>query len=142
MSAFYLTPTAISDLALLIFAGFITGYLVYLTWYTRAKRPYQIIFLTLAFVSVSGYILLDFLNQTLYPDLAFWFLPLQSVDHPGHGLAGAICLLPARTVPATAARKPHRPWPDFAAALVGNRVCHTLLRQPDGRLRRLPPRQC
>ncbi|KAA3662346.1 MAG: response regulator [Chloroflexi bacterium] len=79
MIAFYLTPTAISDLTLLIFAAYITGYLLYLVWRTRQKRPFQTITLTLAFISVSGYILLDFLNQTLYPDLAFWFLPLQSV---------------------------------------------------------------
>jgi len=80
MRTFYLTPTAISDLALLIFAVFITGYLAYLIWQTRQKRPFQTIFLALAFAFISGYILLDFLNQTLYPDLAYWFLPLQSVS--------------------------------------------------------------
>jgi len=41
MPALYLTPTAISDLTLLIFAAFISGYLVYLTWQIRKKRPRQ-----------------------------------------------------------------------------------------------------
>ena len=79
MDNFYLTPTAISDLALLILAGFITGYLFHLVWRTRGKRPLQILILALAFTFTSIYILLDFLTQILYPDLSYWFLPWQSV---------------------------------------------------------------
>ncbi len=79
MRTFYLTPTAISDLALFIFAAFSTGYLTWLTWHLRKKRPFQLLTITLSFTFVSGYILLDFLNQTLYPDLRFWILPMQSV---------------------------------------------------------------
>ncbi len=88
MSTLYLTPTAISDLALLLLAGLITGYLFYLAWHTREKRPYQILFLAFAFAFTSSYILLDFLNQTLYPDHSYLFLPWQSVAMT----IGMVCL--------------------------------------------------
>lgn len=81
MPTLYLTPSSISDLTLFIFASFVAGYLWYLArkLRQRAHDPLATVFLAGAIALVAGYVLLTFLEQSLYPDLGFYVLPLQSV---------------------------------------------------------------
>ena len=91
MPSFFLTPTAISTLAVFIFAGMLTAYLGYLT--IRVRRSdgdyHPSAYLAGAFGSVGVYAFLLFCEQVFYPNLGFYALPPQSVVM----VLGIICMV-------------------------------------------------
>ncbi|NOZ04947.1 MAG: GAF domain-containing protein [Chloroflexi bacterium] len=81
MSALYLTPASIGDLTQFILTVTIAGYLLYLSrrfWWER-KPVLQTLLLAVAFTSFAGVALLLFFNVSLYPDLRFYTMPLESI---------------------------------------------------------------
>ncbi|MFQ5616229.1 MAG: hypothetical protein ACE5GO_07200, partial [Anaerolineales bacterium] len=81
MLPLYLTPTALSNLTICIFVGFMAGYLWVLAHRARqaGRQLWRTIYLAGAFSAIAAYVLLTFLEDVLYPDLGFYVLPPRSV---------------------------------------------------------------
>lgn len=81
MSLPYLTPASIGHLSQFILAAAIAGYFWALTrrlWHEE-NDPFPTLLLAGAFTSFAGAIVLLFLNVSLYPDLGFYVMPLESI---------------------------------------------------------------
>ncbi len=91
MPYFYLTPSALSDFALLIFVVFVIVYLALRLRRTRqaGKQAVTMGLLLGLFGGIAGAILFVFLESTLYPSAGQLALPLQTVFLT----AGLVCLL-------------------------------------------------
>jgi len=74
----YLTPTALSNLTLFIFAGLIAGYLAVLARKSQEPRR-QIITLALTLTFVSGFALTTALIEAIYPVARYWVQPVNNV---------------------------------------------------------------
>ena len=91
LPTFFLTPSALSNIALLIFIALTMVYLLVL--FRRARqgedRPVVLALLIGMFSGIGGFVLLLLLEGSLYPDNGQWALPLQSVFLT----SGLVCLL-------------------------------------------------
>ncbi len=91
MSSFFLIPSSLSDLSLLIFIGSVLSYLFFL-WRQMRRQGEELVVLALligVIGAIGTFVALTFLEHTLYPDAGQLALPMQAVFLT----LGLVCML-------------------------------------------------